>query len=79
MPICHMTDFEEKEKVHDCLLFFVWFCFVVIWPLIFSLKPSEVKSKVTEVKSSWGVLPYKRLMGMCRGMGSHFQDWIDYI
>ena len=22
--------------------------------------------------------PYKRLMGMCRWMGSHFHDWIDY-
>ena len=26
-----------------------------------------------------GVLPNKRLMGMCRWMGSHFHDWIDYI
>ena len=25
-----------------------------------------------------GVLSYKRLMGMCRWMGSHFHDWIDY-
>ena len=23
-------------------------------------------------------LPYKRLMGMCRWMGLHFHDWIDY-
>ena len=23
-------------------------------------------------------LPSNRLMGMCRWMGSHFQDWIDY-
>ena len=23
-------------------------------------------------------LPYKRLMGMCRWMGSHFHNWIDY-
>ena len=23
-------------------------------------------------------LPYKRLMGICRLMGSHFHDWIDY-
>ena len=22
--------------------------------------------------------PYKRLMGMCRWMGSHFREWIDY-
>ena len=25
-----------------------------------------------------GVLPYKRLIGMCRWMGSHFHDWSDY-
>ena len=25
-----------------------------------------------------GVLPYKRLMGIWRWMGSHFHDWIDY-
>ena len=25
-----------------------------------------------------GVLLYKRLMGMCRWMGSHFHDWSDY-
>ena len=25
-----------------------------------------------------GVLPYKRLMGICRWMGSHFHDRIDY-
>ena len=25
-----------------------------------------------------GVLPYERIMGMCRWMGSHFHDWIDY-
>ena len=25
-----------------------------------------------------GVLPYKRLIGMCRLMGSHFYDWSDY-
>ena len=24
------------------------------------------------------VLTYKRLVGMCRWMGSHFHDWIDY-
>ena len=22
--------------------------------------------------------PYKRLMGMCSWMGSHFREWIDY-
>ena len=25
-----------------------------------------------------GLLPYKRLMGMCCWMGSHFHDWNDY-
>ena len=30
------------------------------------------------VPGGGGVLPYKRLMGMCRWMGSHFHDWSDY-
>ena len=25
-----------------------------------------------------GTLPSSRRMGMCRWMGSHFHDWIDY-
>ena len=25
-----------------------------------------------------GLFSYKRLLGMCRWMGSHFHDWIDY-
>ena len=33
---------------------------------------------VDVMKSPGGVLPYKRLMGMCRWIGSHFHDWIDY-
>ena len=28
--------------------------------------------------SRGGLLPSNRLMGMCRWMGSHFHDWIDY-
>ena len=35
-------------------------------------------SLTTRRDSPRGVLPYKRLMGMCRWMGSHFHDWIDY-
>jgi len=26
----------------------------------------------------WGVLPNKRLMGMCRWIWSHFHHWFDY-
>ena len=26
-----------------------------------------------------GVLPSKRLLGMCRWTGSHFHSWTDYI
>ena len=32
----------------------------------------------TELGGGGGVLPYKRLMGMCRWMASHLHDWIDY-
>ena len=34
-------------------------------------------SLTTKRDSPRGVLPYKRLMGMCLWMGSHFHDWID--
>ena len=30
------------------------------------------------VRGGGGILPFKRLMGMCRWIGSHFHDWIDY-
>ena len=32
------------------------------------------------IVSQWwgGVLPSKRLLGMCRRMGSHFHNWTDY-
>ena len=33
---------------------------------------------VCVVGDGGGVLPSKRLMGMCRWMGSHFHNWIDY-
>ena len=32
----------------------------------------------TVVGPPGGALPSNRLMGMCRWMGSHFHDWIDY-
>ena len=40
-------------------------------------KPPTKTGNLTTVPGG-GVLPYKRLMGMCRWMGSHFHDWIDY-
>ena len=37
------------------------------------------KGKVERaVSRGGGVLAYKRLMGMCLWVGSHFHDWIDY-
>ena len=38
-----------------------------------------VSDKVYELANNprEGVLPYNRLMGMCRLMGPHFLDWID--
>ena len=33
---------------------------------------------LTPLQPGGRVLPYKRLMGMCRRMGSHFYHWIDY-
>ena len=39
---------------------------------------SFIAVAASEIVPGGGVLPYKRLMGMCRWMGSHFHDWSDY-
>ena len=42
-------------------------------------RKGKEKGKVERaVSRGGGVLAYKRLMGMCRWMGSHFHDRIDY-
>ena len=39
----------------------------------------QIATIITMSLGGWGgVLPDKRLMGMCCWMGSHFHDWIDY-
>ena len=38
---------------------------------------SKISLFETVIPWGEGVLPYKRLMGMCRWMRSHFHDWID--
>ena len=40
---------------------------------------ATVSSKIIKVAGGGGgLLPYKRPIGMCRGMGSDFHDWSDY-
>ena len=42
------------------------------------IKESSARG-LSAVAPGWGgggVLPYKRLMGMCRWIGSHFHDWL---
>ena len=45
-----------------------------------SLTTIRYKKDVEDSEGEGGgaVLPYKRQMGMCRWMVSHFHDWIDY-
>ena len=38
----------------------------------------SVRIKYDKITPSRGVLPSKRLMEMCRWMGSHFHNWVDY-
>ena len=40
--------------------------------------PMYYKRGIQAQRGGGGVLPYKRLLGMCRWMGSHFHDWIDF-
>ena len=44
----------------------------------FQTKLGKVYSLFPGEGGGGGVLPYKRLMGMCRSMASHFHDWSDY-
>ena len=53
-------------KSCDCYLYFGRLCY-------FTIKFREEVSPRRE-----GLLPYKRLIGMCRWMGSHFHNWTDY-
>ena len=66
----YVSRFRDKE---NCSLFFLA-C------ELNELEPDYVWhhcSLTTRRDSPRGVLPYKRLMWMCRWMGSHFHDWID--
>ena len=58
-----VTDQEEECKYHE-LTTYSWS----------SLQWSPWGQK----KPGGGVLPYKRLIGVCRWMGSHFHNWSDY-
>ena len=40
--------------------------------------PMYYKRGIQTQRGGGGVLPYKWLLGMCRWMGSHFHDWIDF-
>ena len=43
-----------------------------------SLYGESNMAEVTSCENAREVLPGNNLMGMCRWMGSHFHDWIDY-
>ena len=56
--------------------------FMIVFPrtVIFSSTTLRLQDAILYmyVQVPGGVLPCNRLMGMCRWMGSHFHDWIDY-
>ena len=81
----------EIKHESNCLSFILCFAGISKWHIcwagnlnqISSLIPSQtggrqVLSPLHHTTGGGGQLPYKRLMGMCRWMGSHFHDWIDY-
>ena len=54
-----------------------WFCvegFKTSTPAAFWIR----RAHITRGEGGGGLLPCKRLIGMCRLMGSHFHDWSDY-
>ena len=49
-----------------------------VWSFAFFFWCFESSRTPPEFFPGGGALPSNRLMGMCRWMGSHFHDWIDY-
>ena len=43
-----------------------------------AIQRSKLMKGVPFLLGGGGVLPSSRVMGMCRLMGCHFHDWIDY-
>ena len=40
--------------------------------------PTNMAIMTSHENPGGGVLPSKRLLGMCRWIGSHFHNWTDY-
>ena len=63
------TDPKDRQVKHllpkekSCDSYYIW--------------PKRNSDGSKKSRSGGGVLPCKRLMGMCCWMGSHFHDWID--
>ena len=49
----------------------------IFWIFWKTFSPQKNSKMSANHPGGGGLLPYKRLMGMCRWMGSHFHDWID--
>ena len=47
-------------------------------PFLFSVSFHQTLARLDRDSGGGELLPYKRLMGMCCKVGSHFHDWIDY-
>ena len=58
-----VTDQEEERKYHELTTYG---------------STSLQRPPWGQKKPGGGVLPYKRLIRMCRWMGSHFHNWSDY-
>ena len=68
-PIKDFSSESVKTKNARCMLVFVSFMATVTGKPV-----TPLQSRFDTTSGGGGLLPYKRLMGMCRWMGSHFQQ-----
>ena len=61
------------ENLESPFSFVLWAFFIA-----HALQISAFSSVNTKPGEGGGVLPSKRLLGMCRWMGLHFNNWTDY-
>ena len=58
--------------------FFFFFCVLQVSTKTSPKHEASAKRELLPGVGGGGGLPSNRLTGMCRWMGSHFHDWIDY-
>ena len=79
IEVCLRFFIAHMHSTVDLFSASVKYSFLFSWTLCHAFPFMRSLSPRVQRSTGGGVLPSKRLLGMCRWMGSHFHNWIDYI